>query len=122
MIKNTPFHSVCFCLYFFFCHVIDFVYISRHTLTNFVYTSHFIFSCLYQSLCYFVYTSHKLLLFFTSHQLIVYRVHQRPRGGERLAGRYNAEERFLRLLRLSRCAGRVRFVGTSREGRRSPPL
>ena len=36
-----------------------------------------------------------------------------------MAGRYNAEERFLRLLRLSRCAGRVRFVGTSREGRRS---
>ena len=36
-----------------------------------------------------------------------------------MAGRYNAVERFLRLLRLSRCAGRVRSVGTSREGRRS---
>ena len=39
--------------------------------------------------------------------------------GERLAGRYNAEERLRRLLRARRCAGRVRSVGTSREGRGS---
>ena len=50
---------------------------------------------------------------------IVYRIHQCPRGGERLAGRYNAEERLRRLLRAGRCAGRVRSVGTSREGRSS---
>ena len=56
----------------------------------------------------FVYTS-----------LFVYMIHQRPRGGERLAGRYNAEEHLRRLLRARRCAGRVRSVGTSREGRRS---
>ena len=51
--------------------------------------------------------------------IFVYKVHQRPRGGERLAGQYNAVERFLRLLRLSRFVVRVRFVGTSREGWRS---
>ena len=57
------------------------------------------FSCLYQSL-FIEYTS-------------------APRGGERLAGRYNAEEHLRRLLRARRCAGRVRSVGTSREGRGS---
>ena len=36
-----------------------------------------------------------------------------------MAGRYNAEEHLRRLLRPSRCAGRVRFVGASREGRGS---
>ena len=49
----------------------------------------------------------------------VYRIHQRPRGGERLAGRYNAEERLRRRLRPRRCEGRERSVGTSRTGRRS---
>ena len=44
-------------------------------------------------------------------------IHQCPCGGERLAGRYNAEERLRRLLRAGRCAGHVRSVGTSREGR-----
>ena len=78
--------------------------------TFFAYTSCHQFPCLYQF-------SHKLLCLYQS--LFVYRIHQRPRGGERLAGRYNAEERLRRLLRPGRCAGRVRSVGTSREGRSS---
>ena len=48
--------------------------------------------------------------------IFIYRIHQRPRGGERLAGRYNAEERFLRRLRPRRCEGRERSVGTSHTG------
>ena len=77
--------------------------------SNFVHTSLSYIFFLYQSVIYcFVYTSQ-----------IVYRIHLCPRGGERLAGRYNAEERLRRLLRAGRCAGRVRSVGTSREGRSS---
>ena len=75
--------------------------------------------CLYQSLSAFVYTSHVIVFVYTSQIDFVYKVHQRPRGGERLAGRYNAVERFLRLLRLSRFVVHARFVGTSREGWRS---
>ena len=41
----------------------------------------------------FVYTSHFVILFIPVIYSFAYRVHQRPRGGERLAGRYNAEER-----------------------------
>ena len=65
----------------------------------------------------FVYTSQSEIFLFIP--VFVYKIHQRPRGGERLAGRYNAEERLRRLLRAGRCAGRVRSVGTSREGRGS---
>ena len=92
------------------------LFISLSHLDNFVYTSQLWISFIYQSWIFlfipvvrnFVYTS-----------LFVYTIHQRPRGGERLAGRYNAEERLRRLLRAGRCAGRVRSVGTSREGRGS---
>ena len=59
-----------------------------------------------------VYTSHNIVK-------IVYKSHQRPCGGERLAGRYIAEERFLRRLRLSRLCERERPVGASRVGRNS---
>ena len=77
------------------------------------------FPCLYQlSLIFLVYTSQSQIALFIP-VIIVYRIHQRPRGGERLAGRYNAEERLRRLLRPGRCEGRVRSMGTSREGRSS---
>ena len=61
-----------------------------------------------------VYTSQSYIALFIPVRF-VYRIHQCPRGGERLAGRYNADERLRRLLRAGRCAGRVRSVGTSRE-------
>ena len=77
-----------------------------------------LFLTLFIPVTLFAYTSHQFLFVYTSHQFyFVYKIHQRPRGGERLAGRYSAEERLQRLLRPSRCAGRVRSVGTSREGR-----
>ena len=104
----TPFHWV------LLCHVIDCLYLCHTWTTLFIpvsygfclYTSHGFF-CLYQSYVF---------LFIP---VFVYTIHQRPRGGERLAGRYNAEEHLRRLLRAGRCAGRVRSVGTSREGRGS---
>ena len=92
-----------------------FIYLC-HFLNNFVYTSQLWTFCLYTSHGFSVYTSHSFSVY-TSHLSIVYTTHQRPRGGERLAGRYSADERLRRLLRAGRCAGRVRSVGTSREGR-----
>ena len=90
------------------------LFISLSHLDNFVYTSH-LWIRLYTSHGFSVYISHTYFLLFIP--VFVYAIHQRPRGGERLAGRYNAEERLRRLLRAGRCAGRVRSVGTSREGR-----
>ena len=79
------------------------------TLTNFIYTS-----------CFdsFIYTSHNINFVYTSHNIdkIVYKSHQRPRGGERLAGRYIAEEQLRRRLRLGHLEVRGRLVGASREG------
>ena len=105
--KINPFHWVAqsyFNLFIVPCHVIDLFIAWSYTDKLCLYQSVINFFCLYQS---------SILLLF------VYRIHQRPRGGERLAGRYNAEERLWRLLRPGRCAGRVRSVGISREGRGS---
>ena len=100
-----------------YCHFIDCLYLC-HLCNNFAYTSQLLILCLYTSygfLSILVIT----LLVYTSHKSIVYTTHQRPRGGERLAGRYSADELLRRLLRAGRCAGRVWSVGTTREGRGS---
>ena len=97
----------------FILFVIDFVYSFDHILTNFAYTSHLFLTLFIPVIdSFFVYTSHNIVK-------IVYKSHQRPRGGERLAGRYIAEERFLRRLRLSRLCERKRPVGASRVGHNS---
>ena len=90
-----------------------------HFLNNFVYTSQlWTFVYIYQSWNFLFIPVIDFLLIPVIYQF-VYIIHQRPRGGERLAGRYSADERLRRLLRAGRCAGRVRSVGTSREGRGS---
>ena len=110
MIHNTPFHWVCF--------VYTFLFVTL--LILFITLSYTDKLCLYQSLFFFLFIPVTLLFLLIPVKLtFVYRVHQRPRGGEHLAGRYNAVERFLCLLRLSRFVVRVRFVGTSRGGWRS---
>ena len=66
------------------------------------------FSILFITLSHFVYSFVTFIFVYTSHQC--------PRGGERLAGRYSAVERWRRLLRLSRLWVRGRLVGASRDG------
>ena len=104
----TPLHWV------LLSHVIDCLYLCHTSTTLFIPVTYGF--CLYQSQIFLFIPVIRNFFVYTS---FVYMIHQCPRGGERLAGRYNAEERLRRLLRAGRCAGRVRSVGTSREGRRS---
>ena len=84
-------------------------------VTNFfcLYLCHKLILFIEASLPYFVYnTSHFLFIELDHYK----RSHQCPRGGERLAGRYIAEERLRRRLRLSRLEVRGRLVGASHVG------
>ena len=99
----TPLHWV------LLCHVIDCLYIFVASLTTLFIPVSYGLLFIYQSWTFLFIPVIDFLLIPVIYQF-AYIIHQRPRGGERLAGRYSADERLRRLLRAGRCAGRVRSV------------